>query len=255
MRHVIIGSGSTGQVTGEFLEAHGEDVIYHDIDYDVVDSLKSVGKKATEVLPSSWDIAWVCVSQDDLSKAIPPRPSDDSTIVIRSNVSPDVFERLDVGYILHMCIYNIEFNILDNVFYPPRIVIGGVHDSVHSERLLSFMSDIIPNVPIFVVPQRISSMISIISDAWFSTQTSFWNEVYLMLSSDEKYRQCVSSIITTDKRISKHGSTMIGMPYLKKTQCDNIDRIIDLCGSPNLFESVKNTNNKIISKKSNIKQK
>jgi len=220
MKHAIIGSGVVGEATGTLLEANGEEVEYYDSNHDVVMELKEKGKNATDVEPSVWDIAWVCTHEKHTFKAIPPFSTKDAIVVIRSTVGPDFFDQIKNPYTRDHFIHFPEFlrerTSITDTFNPNYILIGAPENSKYAEKFINFISEIVVTKKIHIVPYNISSLIKLISNAYLSTQISFWNEVYMSLSDVPQYRQFISDIVTQDPRISKYGSLMLGKPFSGK---------------------------------------
>jgi len=252
MKNIIFGAGIVGISTGTFLEAHGEDVTYYDIDNKTITKLQKNGKKATEVIPSDWDICWMCTHENQLPKMIPSQSSSDSVIVIRSTVEPDFFDKVDTERVLHMPEFLREKNSLEDTFNPDRIVLGG-KENKYTGIVLNLLSDIYVDVDIHIVPQKISSLIKLISNAWLSTQISFWNEMYDILDDHDKFRQIIPDIVTIDKRISKYGTMMLGNPFFEKGITKDLDHLINVGKNPILLKTVREVNNRLKDKIDNEK--
>jgi len=242
MRHVIMGSGVVGLSTGSLLEAHGEDVIYYDINNEVVVNLQRKGKKATEVMPSDWDVAWMCTHEKWLPSIIPSRPSVDSTIVVRSTVDPDFFKLVDKEYVIHMPEFLREKTSIEDTFFPDRVVIGADQNSPHTDKIVGLISGISVDLPVLVVPHEVSAFIKLISNAWLSTQISFWNEMYKILECQKQYRQIIANIVTMDHRISDYGSILTGKKFGGKCLPKDLDHLLQIYEESKLLKAVKDVN-------------
>ena len=241
LKHVIIGSGVVGQSTGQLLESHGEDVTYYDTNHETITKLQKRGKSATEVLPSEWDIVWICTHEKHTASVIPTRHSKDSIIIIRCTVEPSFFDRFDkydLDHIVHIPEFLRESNSIEDTFQPDRVIIGS-NNSLFSNKIIDLMKKMY-TCPIIVVPHAISAYIKLISNAWLSTQISFWNEVHMMMG-DSKYKQVTANTVALDHRISKYGTIMTGTPFTGKCLPKDIDHIINMSGS-DFFKQVKKTN-------------
>jgi UDP-glucose 6-dehydrogenase len=245
MKNLIFGSGVVGKSTGQLLESNGEDVIYYDTDYTVVDKLKKDGKTATTILPSTWDICWMCTHEKYLPGIIPSRPSKDSIIIIRSTVEPSLFDAMDKNgmsdYVFHVPEFLREKNALEDSFFPDRVVIGCNISNQYVDTVVDLFSDMF-TTKIVVVPLQISALIKLISNAWLSTQISFWNEIYDILVNYPEFMQIVPNIVTMDKRISKYGTIMVGKPYSGKCLVKDLDHLLNIHKNSKLLKSVKEVN-------------
>lgn len=249
MKHAIIGSGVVGVATGTLLEANGEEVEYYDNNHDVIMNLKKKGKNASEVEPSVWDIAWVCTHEKNAFKALPPFSTKDAIVVVRSTVPPNFFDQIKNPDILDHFIHFPEFlrerTSISDTFNPNYILIGAPENSKYAEKFISFISEMVVTKNIHTVPYNISSLIKLISNAYLSTQISFWNEVYMSLSDVPQYRQVISDILKQDPRISDYGSLMLGKPFSGKCLPKDLDTLLSIFDQNEILNSVKTVNEKV----------
>ena len=252
MLNIICGAGVIGKATGAFLEANGEEVFYVDTDYEVIEKLKKQGKQASDIPPSQYDIFWICTHEKYALDLIPHimRPKDDqlagmcgSTItIIRSTISPEMTDKIDLEYVLHMPEFLVEAAPLEGTFFPDRVIIGTKYpESPHTDFFANYIAPFYEK-EIKIFPMKVSSLIKLYSNAWLTTQIAFWNEVYHTMSDDVKpFRQMIANIVALDERISEYGTKMLGTHWSGKCFPKDLDHIIKYTDSI-LFKIIKERN-------------
>lgn len=254
MKHMIVGSGTLGISTGTWLEANGEEVIYNDINADLItklirnDMTVSVNVKAIRDV----DIYWICTMECDVDNAIRglPHPIGNSIVVIRSTNPPCVTDALakqfNIEYIAHVPEFLRASTAISDMFNPDFVVIGARKKRTR-EKLGRLFKNLF--VPIIYTDPVTSELIQLISNAWFSTQVSFWNQVFKISKAYEVNPEQVANVVTLDKRVSKCGSDMLGTPfggaYLPKDLDSLIVRFNSKNLEPTLLKAVKEVNKKM----------
>lgn len=222
MKHLIIGSGVIGKATGTLLKANKEEVVFYDIKSDILNKLKKNKYEITDSIDNNYDVFWICTAEwnvDDVFKILTKKIdtwSYKKIIIIRSTVPPGETEILSkkysLKYIAHMPEFLREATAVDDAFNPDRIIIG-CSDKLTIESLLPLFKRVFPDVPIVTTDPTTSELIKLASNAWLSTQISFWNEIFKVCNLYNVNPQEVSTGCTLDKRISKYGSKMTGSPF------------------------------------------
>lgn len=248
MKHLIIGSGVIGKATGTWLEANNEDVTYHDTNKDVIQQLKNNNKKIHDDCIGDFDIFWICTVEwdvTDIFKKLSNNLKDKKIIVIRSTMPIGSTKKLQKQYTL--LAHNPEFlrakTAIDDMFHPDRIVIG-----TDSEYVKEVMKKIYKNVhvPVLFTDTTTSEMIKLVSNAWLSTQISFWNQIKMLCDSCNINSQEVANGCALDKRISKYGTNMIGESYSGFCLPKDINSLIKIFEfqsiKPTLLKAVKEVN-------------
>jgi len=215
MKHLIIGAGTVGYATGVWLEANKENVHYFDIKEEVILKLNKEKKKVTQSLTGDYAMYWICTAEwnaESVLKVLEPR---DGMVIVRSTTPPGTVEKWGEEYRIDKLYHVPEFlkqnTALEDIFHPDRVIIGIT--KVDAERLLYLFEGFLPGVPIIITKSTMSETIKLLSNAWLSTQISFWNEAKRLCDELGVNPQLVAEACTLDKRISKYGSKMLGTPF------------------------------------------
>lgn len=173
MRHLVIGAGVTGDATGHMLESIGEDVYYYD-----VDDSKLLGKKKMNYT-IGYDIYWICTAEWNTEEVIETLANTYKMVVIRSTVPPGFTNRMRTTYNLHHIAHCPEFLreafAREDAMNPDRVIIG-TYDIPLLRVLWKLFTKLTPNTKQCVTPVE-SELIKLMSNAYLSTQISFWNEM------------------------------------------------------------------------------
>lgn len=231
-KHLIIGAGVVGQATGTFLEANKEDVWYCDKNLNLIktsDKQKWVLSLHPKSI-ASFEVCWICTPEtavENVLKQLSLNFRNSKIIVVRSTTIPGTLAKLEKKYKVKYLVHNPEFlkeaTAIDDTFNPDRIVIGAS---------CTFASGCIMNIyksikcEKFAVSLTASELIKQISNAWLATQISFWNEIKTLCDSFDVNSQLVANIVTTDKRISKYGSIMLGKPFGGKCLPKDLEHLL-----------------------------
>ena len=251
MKHLIIGSGTVGKSTGIWLEANNEEVIFNDINTDLLDSLLKEGHSITTT-PQQTDahIIWICTHENKVDDILSEYKHTQKTIVIRSTTSPGTTEIISGKYqifkIAHIPEFLREATAIDDIFNPDRVIIGTQNIDTRNQLLPLFKS---LSCPIICTKPTTSEFIKLIANNWLSMQISFWNEIHKLLEKFPINKQEVVNAVTLDKRISTYGSKMTGKPFSGFCLPKDLFSMILLFDSvelkPTLFESIKEINDDI----------
>jgi len=250
MKHLIIGSGTVGFATGRWLEANNEEVYYNDIDAKLLKKLKNHGHNVVgNIRNVSVDVYWVCTAEWDVEQvmAILSQIKINHIVAVRSTVAPGVFKKLSDKYGPNQTIAHVPEFLkasvpLDDIFNPDRVIIGA-DDSSTIHIFQGLFHNL--NVPMVVTTLETSSLIKLVSNAWLSTQISFWNEIKKLCDKYNVNPEEVANAVTLDHRISRYGSNMIGEPFGGFCLPKDLSAIIKLFGRRNFFDSVMKVNENV----------
>lgn len=254
MRHLIIGCGVVGRATGMWLLANREDVFFWDKKQEVLNSLRREGYKV-HIIDDSFDYYWVCTHEknvEDVIKEIKKEAKNSSIIIIRSTTPVGYVKRICKKYkldnILHIPEFLREKNALEDSFNPDRIVVGiPQSSSIHLIYVSHFFH--VFDKPVAMVDSTTSEIVKLVSNAWLSTQISFWNEIKKLCDAYGVNPQLVADVCCLDKRISRYGAMMLGKPFGGKCLPKDLDSLIKCFKkkkiNPVLLKSVKKVNEKI----------
>jgi len=240
MKISIIGSGVVGKTMGFGFERLEHEVIFYDIDANVVKEL-SREHKATKDLTAvkDTDISFICVPTpyisglgfdssyivsaiEGIAEALKSK-DEYHVVVIKSTVIPTTTERVvipilgkykKVGKDIGICM-NPEFltEIADtwtndegykkDFFTEDRIVIGE-YDKKSGDILESLYNPL--NKPIFRTDLKTAELIKYSSNCMLATKISYWNEIFLICEKLGIDSQKVVDIVGLDPRIGKYGT-------------------------------------------------
>lgn len=217
MKHLIIGAGVVGQATATWLKSHDEDVYLNDINEELLDSLRREGFKITQNINSSYDFVWICVAEYHVDNVLEKITNKSNVIIIRSTLPPGGTIRLRdkfnlySDYIFHVPEFLKAATSTEDIFNPDRIIIGSF--SGRADILKEMYNKFHPGIPVVVTTPTTSELIKLVSNAWLSSQISFWNDILKLCEVHKVDPQEVSNGVTLDKRISKYGSKLIGEEF------------------------------------------
>lgn len=231
------------------MEANGQRVIYNDINSKLLEKLKKDGKRTAIRIKAERNnhFYWICTGQvDDALESIGKDELENSIIVIRSNIAPGELDFYKDKY----KVKKIAHIVIGDMFNPDRIVVGlpekGMIENTEVRFKLQSLFESV-NVPFLVTDSTTSAIIKLVSNAWLSTQISFWNEIKSLCGECKINAQYVSNAVTMDKRISKYGSNMLGEPF--GGMCQDLQSLITQFTCRNIFplllDSVRNINEEL----------
>ena len=238
MKISIIGSGVVGKTMGFGFERLEHEVIFYDIDENVIKEL-SREHKATNDLSAvkDTDISFICVptpyisglgfdssyiATEGIAEALKSK-DEYHLVVIKSTVLPTTTERVvipilrkykKVGKEIGICT-NPEFltEIADtwtndegykkDFFTEDRIVIGE-YDKKSGDILESLYNPL--NKPIFRTDLKTAELIKYASNCMLAAKISYWNEIFLICKELGIDSQEVANIVALDPRIGRYGT-------------------------------------------------
>lgn len=238
MKISIIGSGFVGEKVGRGFSTLGYDVIFHDINNEVLSKLENEFETSPdlEYTIQNSSISFICVPTPynngfdskyiesalrDVSKGLKHK-DDYHLVVIKSTVPPtmtrQVFlpilnENTEVGERVGLCM-NPEFmtqhaeswtddqKFSRNFNNEDRIVIGEF-DKKSGDTLQKLYEPL--KLPIFRTDLDTSEMIKYASNCMLATKISFWNQIFLICNKLGIDSDMVAEISSLDPRIGTYG--------------------------------------------------
>lgn len=238
MKISIIGSGFVGEKVGRGFSTLGQDVIFHDINNEVLSKLDKEFETSSdlEYTIKNTSISFICVPTPynngfdskyiesalrDVSKVLKHK-DDYHLVVIKSTVPPtmtrQVFlpilnENTEVGERVGLCM-NPEFmtqhaeswtddqKFSRNFNNEDRIVIGEF-DKKSGDTLQKLYEPL--KLPIFRTDLDTSEMIKYASNCMLATKISFWNQIFLICNKLGIDSDMVAEISSLDPRIGTYG--------------------------------------------------
>lgn len=252
MKHLIIGSGVVGFATGLWLKANKEDVIFHDIDKDLLSKLEKERHTTSATIKQDIDIYWVCTAEWHVNDAMQKldnelKTNDHKIIVIRSTTPPGTIDTLIDRYprfhIIHIPEFLRASNAVEDTFNPDRIVIGS--KSLYASHIVMQLFNVCKAPVLFVEPTT-SEMVKYASNCWLSVQISYWGEIKSICDRLNINPQEVANVSSLDRRISSYGTAMLGSPFGKFCLPKDLDSLIKTFEEHNidpvLLKAVKKVN-------------
>lgn len=152
-------------------------------------------------------------------------------------------QRYKIDFMAHVPEFLRQSMAIEDSFNPDRVIIGC--DPGYAQGVLVDVFKTL-HVPVVCVSTMTSELIKLVSNAWLSTQISFWNQIYELTKKMGLNSEEVANAVTLDKRISEYGSNMIGKAFGGVCLPKDLDSIINLCEwqkvSPDIFSAVKDVN-------------
>jgi UDPglucose 6-dehydrogenase len=248
VKHLIIGSGTVGYATGIWLEANGEEVVFFDINKNLLDNILKKGHSVT-FTPHENDASfiWICTHEKHVPNIVLDYKDTGKYIIVRSTTLPGTIEQLSREHNISHIAHNPEFlratTSIDDMFNPDRIIIG-THCIDTRNKLLNIYSSL--HVPKICTTPTSSELIKLIANSWLSTQISFWNEINNLCHSFKVNHQEIANAVTLDKRISTYGTRMTGQSFTGACLPKDLMSIILLFNTLNipskLFNAIKEIN-------------
>ena len=210
MNHLIIGTGVVGDATGFILEELGERVWYYDIDEKKVEY-----RKQATIYDTDFDVYWVCTAEWNVEDVIKELTGTMKIVVVRSTTPPGIVDSLGKEYaiqhIAHVPEFLRERYARQDALHPDRVVIG-TEDALSFSILNDLFGKLKPigQIPILLVSPRESEMIKLVSNAYLSTQISFWNEICWICRGIGIEPGVVTMGVGLDSRVSSYGRGRFG---------------------------------------------
>jgi len=229
----VVGSGFVGQATGRGFARFGHNVHFYDLDKNKVEKLLEEGYSASFHKTNgitSHDIIFICVPETCLEFDLWNKWYKAKVWVIRSTVPPGTTAKLHYHTNEHfmpwwlknqanpdtsICVcHNPEFlrqAFADYEFMnPDKIVIGECckkSGDILEELYKPF------HIPIVRVDPTTSELIKLASNAYLSTQISFWNQIKLIADKLGVNSHIIGKACSLDPRISDYGASMHGSAF------------------------------------------
>jgi UDPglucose 6-dehydrogenase len=250
MRILLVGAGVVGMATGRGLIRLGHEVVFYDISPKKMDELRQQHYTTARGELFDFDVTFICTPETAVDDAVQMLAlnSDytDRMIVVRSTVRPGVIESLMRLAQRHIC-HNPEFlreSVADYEFMNPHFVVIGECCKTHGDILEDIYRPM--RVPIIRVDIKTSQMLKLVSNAYLSTQISFWNEVLMISHKFGVNSHKMGKILSLDPRISKYGASMHGEPYGGKCLPKDLEQLLTLAKEvglePVLLKAVQQVN-------------
>ena len=254
MKHLIIGSGTVGKATGIWLQAHNQDVTFLDKDIDVVSKLKKEGHKTQRSVTSNewydYDMLWICTHEKDVESVLEELKELPHPVIVRSTTSPGSVAKYAKDYSIQNLVHIPEFlkeaTSIHDMFNPDHHIIGITQSTDIPTRNLIQKIFSGHDAPTMWTNSTMSELVKLVANNWLATQISFWNDIQKLCSSMNMNGQAIADAVTTDKRISKYGSIMIGKPFKGMCLPKDLDALISVftCNNiePKLLKAVRDIN-------------
>jgi len=220
MKHIIIGAGCIGKATGIWFKSNNNEVLFHDINEEVLTNLSKKGyktlKESSQIKDEKPDIIWICTAEWDTESAIQKiyKDNQNSIIVIRSTMPPGETEKIakkyNLTHIAHVPEFLRQKVAIEDIFNKDRIIIGSKDEKTKQKLKEAYKSE---TIPIIFTDIATSELIKYSANCWLATQISFWNEIKKICDKLKVNPQQVANAVTLDRRISKYGSNMLGEPF------------------------------------------
>jgi len=248
MKTQIIGLGVVGTSQAFLCKKLGHEVS----GYDIKPTVSSKFVEVTEEIVPNADITFICINEDAVKEEIQQIISSqvNGLYVIKSTVSPGTSNELMKKYGVHIC-NNPEFlrekYAFEDIENPDRIVIGQCC-SFHGNMLSNFYSPL--HKPTYITDTTTSELVKLASNAYLSMLITFWNELHELSQKMGLDTHEVSRLVSSDRRISKYGTTKFGEPFSGKCLPKDLDQLIAVFRNnglnPILFESIKLFNERLM---------
>jgi len=243
-RHLIIGAGTVGISTGDWLVANNERTDFYDKNSELLKELKNKGYNTVTKIEDIYDCYWICTAEWNVDEAVKLLPEYD-IVVIRSTVPPGKIDELSIKIkdIAHVPEFLRQETATTDVFNADRVIIG-----TRSIKAIKFLTEVFEHstCPIFFTTPLVSETVKLVSNAWLSTQISFWNEIKMLCGALDINPQEVANVVRLDQRISNYGTAMTGRSFggfcLPKDLDALIDKFIEKNATPKLLNAVKSVN-------------
>jgi len=214
-KHLIIGVGVVGDATGYMLEKLEQEVWYTDTDISKLkDRQQHDGREV-----DSYDYIWVCTAEWNVDEVLGQFKGLTNIIVIRATTPPGYTSSARKIYNLPGLIHMPEFlrakHARHDVMNPDRIIMGCkplMNFSLLGRRIFELYHMLSQQICLsteYVTPTE-SELIKLVSNAYLSTQVSFWNEIKWACRKFNVDPKAVVMGVAADKRVSSYGWRKFG---------------------------------------------
>ena len=227
MRVGILGAGIVGHATGVGLRTKGNDVIFYDIDDQIMSRLRAEGldvaASAAEAVAGS-DVVILCLptklGQDGFDLTYIRRAVKElygyletRTVILRSTVTPGTTRKISETIPKDRLVYNPEFlrqaHALADFLNPYRIVIGAESEEARQTARALYKGF---DAPMIVTDWETAETAKLACNAFLASKISFFNELWLLCEKLGVDSEEVERIAALDERIGLYGSKG-GAPY------------------------------------------
>lgn len=274
MKIGIIGSGVVGYAVGKGFSNLSHDVLFYDINNDILNKIKKEGFQTTnnlKLIADFSEIFFICLPtptknnkadisilksfSKNLSKLLKNK-KDYFLLVIKSTILPMTTERLiplierysnkKVGIDFGIC-FNPEFlrqnNAYEDFMNPDRIVIGE-YDKKSGDLLENIYKNF--KCPIIRTNLRTSEIVKYANNCFYAAKISFFNEFHLICRKLGIDSEILRRIVQLDKFYSNHpwshGKSFGGACISKDLQAFITFCTKDIKVSPEILKAVKKIN-------------
>jgi nucleotide sugar dehydrogenase len=242
----IIGLGVVGEAQAHVFRELGCDVYGYDPflkEAPVEDVTFSANKPFIEC-----DVTFICTMENQVENVV--KELKDSgyrgLIVIKSSVVPKTTVTLMEKYGLHIC-HSPEFvrekTSIQDALSPNRIVIGQCCEK-HGKQLEKLYRPL--SGQIIVVDPTTSETAKLLGNSYLALMISFWNQAHQLAQTLGISTSDLAKIVTSDKRISKHGTKWFGESFDGKCLPKDLEHLIEAFKAegikPTLLEATRQIN-------------
>ena len=209
----IIGLGTVGEAQAHVLKKLGCEVCGYDPFLKEAPT-SNINFSANKIFAES-NITFICTMESQVENVVRQLKTSGykGLIVIKSSVVPETTKTLMAKYGLHIC-HNPEFikerTSLQDALSPDRIVIGQCC-AKHGQQLQTLYKPLRRQI-IFVDPTT-SETAKLLANSYLALMISFWNQAHQLAQRLNISTKDLAEIVTTDKRISKHGTKWFGESF------------------------------------------
>lgn len=209
----IIGLGTVGEAQAHVLRKLGCEVCGYD-PFLKEAPINNITFSANKTFAES-NIAFICTMESQVEHVVKQLKTSGykGLIVIKSSVVPKTTKTLMAKYGLHIC-HNPEFvkerTSLQDALNPDRIVIGQCCKK-HGQQLQMLYKPL--RRQIIVVDPTTSETAKLLANSYLALMISFWNQANQLAQKLDISTTDLAKIVTTDKRISKHGTKWFGESF------------------------------------------
>ena len=243
----IIGLGTVGEAQAHVFRKLGCNVCVYDPFLNEA-PFEDIAFSANRPF-SECDITFICTMENQVENVVKELKVSgySGLIVIKSSVVPRTTKTLMAKYGFHIC-HNPEFmrerTSLQDVLIPDRIVIGQCCEK-HGKLLESLYRPL--NCQVIVVDPTTSETAKLLGNSYLALMITFWNQAHQLAQKLDIKTSDLAKIVTTDKRISKHGTKWFGESFDGKCLPKDLEHLISAFQAedlqPTLLEATRQINN------------
>ncbi len=242
----IIGLGTVGVAQAHVFRKLGCNVYGHDPllkKAPIEDITFSANKPFAQC-----DITFICTMERKVENVVKNLKASNyrGLIVIKSSVVPKTTKTLMAKYGLHIC-HSPEFlrerTSVQDALSPDRIIIGQCCKK-HGKQLEMLYRPL--NDQIIIVDPTTSETAKLLGNSYLALMISFWNQAHQLAQTLGISTSDLAKIVTTDKRISKHGTKWFGESFDGKCLPKDLEHLINTFKAegikPTLLEATQQIN-------------